>query len=73
VTPGTSGAALVEVRPASVGAEASPLVAHGGVVTVSGGDFLYDADTGVAGPVRTRTWRVREGALGVVVPGASQV
>ncbi|MHC5906837.1 diacylglycerol kinase family protein [Streptomyces sp. S6] len=69
VTPGASGAALVEVRPVSVGAEASPLVAHGGVVTVSGGDFLYDADTGVAGPVRTRTWRVREGALGVVVPG----
>jgi len=69
VTPGASGTALVEIRPASVGAEASPLVAHGGVVTVSGGDFLYDADTGVAGPVRTRTWRVREGALGVVVPG----
>ncbi|WP_416970520.1 diacylglycerol kinase family protein [Streptomyces sp. 4F14] len=69
VTPGASGAALVEVRPVSVGAEASPLVAHGGVVTVSGGDFLYGADAGVAGPVRTRTWRVREGALGVVVPG----
>ncbi|MDX3387135.1 diacylglycerol kinase family protein [Streptomyces niveiscabiei] len=70
VTPGASGAALVEVRPVSVGAEASPLVAQGGVVTVSGGDFLYGADAGVAGPVRTRTWRVREGALGVVVPGA---
>ncbi|GAQ56559.1 diacylglycerol kinase family protein [Streptomyces acidiscabies] len=69
VTPGASGTALVEVRPVSVGAEASPLIAHGGVVTVSGGDFLYGADAGVGGPVRTRTWRVREGALGVVVPG----
>ncbi|WP_246561832.1 acylglycerol kinase family protein [Streptomyces roseirectus] len=70
VTPGASGTAAVEVRPASVGAEASPLVAYGGVVTVSGGDFRYGADAAVAGPVRTRTWRVREGALGVVVPGA---
>ncbi|MFF4398136.1 diacylglycerol kinase [Streptomyces sp. NPDC001480] len=68
VTAGASGVADVEVRPASVGAEASPLLASGRTVTVTGADFRYRADTGVAGPVRRRTWRVVEGAWGLTVP-----
>ncbi|MFJ8108859.1 diacylglycerol kinase family protein [Streptomyces sp. NPDC096132] len=69
VTPGASGSAEVVVRPLSVGAEAAPLEARGRTVTVSGTDFRYRADAGVAGPVRRRTWTVREGALGLVLPG----
>jgi hypothetical protein len=68
VTPGASGLAEVEVRPVSVGAEASPLYARGRSVTVSGADFRYRADAVVAGPVRTRTWVVREGAWGLTLP-----
>ncbi|WP_416984336.1 diacylglycerol kinase [Streptomyces sp. T028] len=70
VTPGASGEAMVVVRPVSVGAEAAPLQARGRVVTVSGADFRYRADAAVAGPVRRRTWTVREGALGLVLPTA---
>src|SRR5213076_2823396 len=44
VTPGDSGVAEVEVRPLSVGAEASPLRALGRTVSVSGADFRYRAD-----------------------------
>ncbi|MFJ3498101.1 diacylglycerol kinase family protein [Streptomyces sp. NPDC086091] len=73
VTPGSAGVgggvALVEVRPLSVGAAATPLAARGRSVTVSGADFRYRVDAGVAGPVRRRTWVVREGALGLVLPG----
>ncbi|MFB9464628.1 diacylglycerol kinase family protein [Streptomyces cinereospinus] len=69
VTPGGSGAAEVEVRPLSVGAAAAPLRAQGRTVTVSGTDFRYHSDAGVSGPVRTRTWRVREGAWGLMLPG----
>ncbi|MFJ4629172.1 diacylglycerol kinase [Streptomyces sp. NPDC088847] len=69
VTPGASGFAEVEVRPVSVGAEASPLCARGRSVTVSGADFRYRADAVVGGPVRTRTWVVREGAWGLTLPG----
>ncbi|WP_329254673.1 diacylglycerol kinase family protein [Streptomyces sp. NBC_01478] len=68
VTPGASGFAVVEVRPVSVGAEASPLCASGRSVTVSGADFRYRADAVVGGPVRTRTWVVREGAWGLTLP-----
>ncbi|WP_405861227.1 diacylglycerol kinase family protein [Streptomyces sp. NBC_01515] len=68
VTPGASGLAEVVVRPVSVGAEASPLCARGRSVTVSGADFRYRADALVAGPVRTRTWVVREGAWGLTLP-----
>lgn len=68
VVPGASGAARVEVRPASVGAEASPLSAEGRTVTVSGAHFRYRVDGVVSGPVRTRTWVVREGAWGLTVP-----
>lgn len=68
ITPGTDGGAEVEIRPVSVGAEASPLHATGHRVTVSGADFRYGADSLVAGPVRTRTWTVREGAWGLTLP-----
>ncbi|MEU2281420.1 diacylglycerol kinase family protein [Streptomyces sp. NPDC013178] len=70
VTPDTAGTAVVEVHPLSLGAEASPLEARGRTVTVSGADFRYRADATVAGPVRRRTWVVREGALGLVLPSA---
>ncbi|TXS50236.1 diacylglycerol kinase [Streptomyces sp. uw30] len=69
VTPGIAGLAEVEVRPASVGAEASPLRAEGRTVTVSGAHFRYRADEAVSGPVRRRTWTVGEGALRLVLPG----
>lgn len=71
VIPGTgaSGMVTVEVRPLSLGAEATPLLARGRTVTVSGADFRYRADAAIAGPVRRRTWTVREGALGLMLPG----
>ncbi|WP_405967604.1 diacylglycerol kinase family protein [Streptomyces sp. NBC_00015] len=69
VTPGPSGTAVVRVRPLSLGAVAVPLEARGRTVTVSGADFRYRADAAVAGPVRVRTWTVREGALGLMLPG----
>ncbi|MEU3253267.1 diacylglycerol kinase [Streptomyces sp. NPDC006997] len=68
LTPGALGVAAVEVRPASVGAEASPLRAEGRTVTVSGAHFRYRADAVVSGPVRTRTWTAREGAWGLMLP-----
>ncbi|MBL1106966.1 diacylglycerol kinase [Streptomyces sp. 5-8] len=68
VTPGTDGVASVEVRPLSVGAEATPLLAAGRTVTVTGADFRYRADAAVSGPVRRRTWRVAEGAWRLVLP-----
>lgn len=68
VLPGGSGVAEVEVRPASVGAEAAPVRARGRTVTVSGAHFRYRADAEVSGPVGTRTWVVREGAWGLTVP-----
>ncbi|KOX00789.1 diacylglycerol kinase [Streptomyces sp. NRRL B-1140] len=71
VAPAAAGVASVEVRPVSVGAEASPLLAQGRTVTVSGAHFRYRADTVVSGPVRTRTWVVREGAWGLTVPAVS--
>ncbi|MGW3209447.1 diacylglycerol kinase [Streptomyces sp. NPDC001135] len=70
VTPGTGGVAEVEVRPLSVGAEATPLRALGRMVTVVGPDFRYRADAAVSGPVRRRTWRVVEDAWGLVLPSA---
>ncbi|GGS85810.1 diacylglycerol kinase family protein [Streptomyces chromofuscus] len=68
VAPDGSGAAEIEVRPLSVGAEATPLRAEGRTVTVSGADFRYRSDAGVSGPVRTRTWRVRQDAWGLMLP-----
>ncbi|GAA3873361.1 diacylglycerol kinase family protein [Streptomyces sp. NPDC003631] len=69
VVPGDPGVAEVQVRPVSVGAEAAPLNAVGRRVTVSGADFRYRADSVVGGPVRTRTWVVREAAWGLTLPG----
>lgn len=54
--------------PAVGGRGGVPLLASGRTVTVTGADFRYRADTGVAGPVRRRTWVVREGALRLTVP-----
>jgi hypothetical protein len=68
VTPGDSGVAEVEIRPASVGAEATPVRATGKTVTVAGTDFRYRADATVSGPVRNRTWTVREEGWGLTVP-----
>ncbi|MEG3628571.1 diacylglycerol kinase [Streptomyces poriticola] len=67
-TEGTPGVAEVRVRPASVGAEASPLTATGRTFTVSGAHFRYRADAIDSGPVRTRTWMVREGAWSLTLP-----
>ncbi|MDF3148705.1 MULTISPECIES: diacylglycerol kinase family protein [unclassified Streptomyces] len=69
VAPGIAGVAEVEVRPASVGAEATPLRAEGRTVTVSGAHFRYRADEVVSGPVRRKTWTVGEGGLRLVLPG----
>ncbi|MEV0225371.1 diacylglycerol kinase [Streptomyces sp. NPDC050704] len=66
--PGGPGGAWVQIRPVSVGAEAAPLEAVAHTITVSGADFRYRADSVVGGPVRTRTWTVREGAWGLVLP-----
>ncbi|MEU0189291.1 diacylglycerol kinase family protein [Streptomyces afghaniensis] len=71
VTPGSSGVAEVEVQPASVGAEASPVRAAGKTVTVVGADFRYRSDAGVSGPVRRRTWTVWEGAWGLTLPSSA--
>ncbi|MFJ3308539.1 diacylglycerol kinase [Streptomyces sp. NPDC086549] len=71
VAPGTGGMASVEVRPLSVGAEANPLLVSGQTVTVAGADFRYRADAVVSGPVRRRTWRVAEGAWGLVLPSSA--
>ncbi|MFH8775407.1 diacylglycerol kinase [Streptomyces sp. NPDC017958] len=68
VTPGSRGMAEVEVRPLSVGAEATPLRARGRAVTVIGSDFRYRADAQVSGPVRRRTWTVREAAWALTLP-----
>ncbi|MFA3877453.1 diacylglycerol kinase family protein [Streptomyces sp. MMCC 100] len=68
VIPGGGGVAVVEVRPLSVGAQASPLTASGRTVTVSGAHFRYRADAVVCGPVGTRTWVAREGAWGLTLP-----
>ncbi|MCF2129762.1 diacylglycerol kinase [Strepomyces sp. STD 3.1] len=68
--PGAAGMVVVEVRRLAVGAEsaAGPVTASGRTVTVSGADFRYRADAVVSGPVRTRTWTVREGAWGLTLP-----
>ncbi|MGW1586333.1 diacylglycerol kinase [Streptomyces sp. NPDC002386] len=69
VTAGEGGTAAVEVRRLpGPGAEPSPLLAAGRTVTVVGADFRYRADAVVSGPVRRRTWTVREGAWGLTLP-----
>ncbi|WP_433549434.1 diacylglycerol kinase family protein [Streptomyces sp. CA-294286] len=59
------GRAEVLVRGTGSG---SPVRAEALTVTVSGPDFRYRADEVVGGPVRTRTWTVREAAWGLMVP-----
>ncbi|WP_329038782.1 diacylglycerol kinase [Streptomyces sp. NBC_00178] len=44
------------------------VTAEAKAVTVAGPDFRYRADIQTAGPVRTRTWTVRAGAWGLVLP-----
>ncbi|MFD9910366.1 diacylglycerol kinase [Streptomyces sp. NPDC059063] len=68
VTPGIGGLARVEVRPASVGAEAAPVRARARSVTVSGPDFRYRADVVTAGPVRSRTWTVHPQPWRLILP-----
>jgi len=69
VTPGEAGCgAEIEVRAVSAGTGALPLRLLGHKVTVSGADFRYRADSVVSGPVRTRTWTVRESAWGLTLP-----
>ncbi|MFJ6012489.1 diacylglycerol kinase [Streptomyces sp. NPDC092952] len=65
VTPRAGGGlAEVVIRPPS----AAPETTEAKAVTVSGADFRYRADIQVGGPVRTRTWTVREGAWGLMLP-----
>ncbi|MEU6988665.1 diacylglycerol kinase [Streptomyces sp. NPDC046324] len=59
-----SGLAAVTIHPPS----AAPIHTDARTLTVSGPDFRYRADTVVSGPVRRRTWTVREGAWGLTLP-----
>lgn len=59
-----AGTAEVTVRPWSAPARQ----ATADVLTVSGPDFRYRADGRLTGPVRRRTWTVRAGAWGLVLP-----
>ncbi|MFD3517356.1 diacylglycerol kinase family protein [Streptomyces sp. NPDC058657] len=65
------GGGLAEVSVGRGAAGSAPVTAQALTVTVSGPDFRYRADTTVGGPVRTRTWTVRENAWSLVVPGVS--
>ncbi|MEU8696671.1 diacylglycerol kinase [Streptomyces sp. NPDC048680] len=60
------GLAEVTIHPA----EGVPVTTEAKAVTVSGPDFRYRADIQVGGPVRTRTWTVRAGAWGLMLPVA---
>ncbi|MFH9199362.1 diacylglycerol kinase [Streptomyces anulatus] len=61
---GGGGLADVVVRTAS----GEDVTAEAKAVTVSGADFRYRADIQTGGPVRTRTWTVRAGAWGLMLP-----
>ncbi|GAA3483657.1 diacylglycerol kinase [Streptomyces yanii] len=61
---GDRGLADVVVRTTT----GEPVTAEAKAVTVSGADFRYRADIQVGGPVRTRTWTVRAGAWGLMLP-----
>ncbi|WP_103534688.1 diacylglycerol kinase [Streptomyces sp. SM11] len=62
---GGGGLVDVVVRTAS----GEEVTAEAKAVTVSGADFRYRADIQTGGPVRTRTWTVRAGAWGLMLPG----
>ncbi|MEW2128978.1 diacylglycerol kinase family protein [Streptomyces sp. NPDC005435] len=66
VTPSGHGVASVEIHPFSE--STSSVVTSARTITVTGEDFRYRADAVTSGPVRRRTWRVAEGAWGLVVP-----
>ncbi|MFF9915112.1 diacylglycerol kinase [Streptomyces sp. NPDC013457] len=59
-----TGLAAITIQPPS----APPIRTDARTLTVSGPDFRYRADTVVSGPVRRRTWTVREGAWGLTLP-----
>ncbi|MFB7515411.1 diacylglycerol kinase family protein [Streptomyces sp. NPDC056144] len=59
-----AGTAEVTVHPSA----APPRHGTAHILTVSGPDFRYRADGRVAGPVRRRTWTVRAGAWGLMLP-----
>ncbi|HCA87939.1 MAG TPA: diacylglycerol kinase [Streptomyces sp.] len=64
---GEDGLARIVVRPGG-GRGGVPFTVHARAITVSGPDFHYRADAVVGGPVRTRTWTVRPGALRLTLP-----
>ncbi|MGW4234029.1 diacylglycerol kinase [Streptomyces sp. NPDC004980] len=66
-TQGDGGLADVVIHTSS----GETVTAESKAVTVSGPDFRYRADIQVAGPVRTRTWTVRAGAWGLILPTAA--
>ncbi|MFJ3584703.1 diacylglycerol kinase [Streptomyces sp. NPDC090127] len=61
-----AGLAAITVQPLS----APPVHADARILTVSGPDFRYRADAVVSGPVRRRTWTVREEAWRLTLPRA---
>ncbi|MEV0913662.1 diacylglycerol kinase [Streptomyces sp. NPDC049967] len=61
---GVGGLAEVTIHPP----DGDPVSTGAKAVTVSGPDFRYRADIQVGGPVRTRTWTVRAGAWGLMLP-----
>ena len=63
--PGDGPVQVLISRPAA----AAPLRVSAHTVTVSGRGFRYAADAEPSGPVRTRTWTARPGALRLTVPG----
>ncbi|MFF2849571.1 diacylglycerol kinase [Streptomyces sp. NPDC058001] len=65
VAPAADGYAEIEIRPS----DAAPVHARARTLTVSGPDFRYRADAMTGGPVRTRTWTVREEAWSLTLPG----
>ncbi|TWG04104.1 hypothetical protein FHX80_112547 [Streptomyces brevispora] len=66
VTSGRGGGGLAEVTIHPL--DGAPVTTEVKAVTVSGADFRYRADIQVGGPVRTRTWTVRAGAWGLMLP-----
>jgi hypothetical protein len=66
VTSGRGDGGIAEVTIHAPGG--APVTTEAKAVTVSGADFRYRADIQVGGPVRTRTWTVRAGAWGLMLP-----
>ncbi|MFJ6541688.1 diacylglycerol kinase [Streptomyces sp. NPDC091385] len=68
VTPSGHGVASVEIHPFAFADSGPSVITSARTITVTGEDFHYRADAVTSGPVRRRTWRVAEGAWGLVVP-----